>query len=756
MDVTRPLTMLVAVLREAHRHVDGTEVAKKTCDLTVVDRFTMFPSTTVAQVSDPGGQGGVVTGVATALDVVRLDGGGDEHTVVATGVSPAVFEPDVGEYVVSGTWLGRVVEVSIDVDVLLADGSVFRVTKAGDKQLRVVSSHHQKNDFCPGDHVATDASVFKASRWIKGHRKPSRGEGTVAKVEMGGVLVYWVASPNIVSAPPPAYHPNPRNLTYFCSGGADHMSFWGVSNSCFFYREPSDDCCRAGRAKKKNNFWVWIKQRRRAGQGPTKLPMAVSNTDNNIHPSGGFMSYFSNQPQNSHLVGGAMHRSPLFNNNDESSPPQADIGNDSVRTEKRIMWTIDEDVRVMSAWIEHSTDSTVGADRAGGHYWGEVVDTYNKTTPPLRRRNQKQCKDRWHKINKWTDLFECAYVKARRVFTSGYNDQMWIDAAHKFYLDDNKDMVPPLGPYVLMEVWKICRDVPKWKTYNEDLKNARKRKSFHLEGDSQEDDKIPNEMPKRPIGQKAAKRAALAANGKLKGSRSSDDDTIYVWAFEDRMDLLRAVIVSATGTPYHDGLFFFDLQLPQSYPVTLPLVKYHSFGLCANPNLYASGTVCLSLLSTFGGNGVELWSPEVSSVLQVVISIQGLVLIAQPYYKETGYEVQVGTPEGRRNEMPYCENTYLVNLHTMLHLIRQPPVGFEAFIRDRFQRRGRHVIRACKTYMQEGCPVGTLDGEALAMEASREQLCSAGFKIALANVVPRLVEAFTGIGAQLGNEFDQK
>ncbi|CAN6338409.1 unnamed protein product [Urochloa humidicola] len=31
-------------------------------------------------------------------------------------------------------------------------------------------------------------------------------------------------------------------------------------------------------------------------------------------------------------------------------------------------------------------------------------------------------------------------------------------------------------------------------------------------------------------------------------------DTIYVRVFEDRMDLLRAVIVGATGTPYHDGL----------------------------------------------------------------------------------------------------------------------------------------------------------------------------------------------------------
>lgn len=107
----------------------------------------------------------------------------------------------------------------------------------------------------------------------------------------------------------------------------------------------------------------------------------------------------------------------------------------------------------MSAWIEHSTDSTCGADKGGGQYWGEVVESYNKTTPPLKKRNLKQCKDRCHKINRWTDLFECAYVKAHRVFTSGYSNQMWIDAAHKFYVDDNKEA--KLGPFVLMEVWKI-------------------------------------------------------------------------------------------------------------------------------------------------------------------------------------------------------------------------------------------------------------------------------------------------------------
>ncbi|KAF8726307.1 hypothetical protein HU200_019767 [Digitaria exilis] len=198
------------------------------------------------------------------------------------------------------------------------------------------------------------------------------------------------------------------------------------------------------------------------------------------------MSYFGNHAQNSHFVGAPIHNSPfsspLCTNNDASSPPSVEClqgnGNGNIRTEKRIMWTIEEEVRVMSAWIEHSTDSSCGADRG--------------------------------------DLFECAYVKARRVFTSGYSDQMWIDAAHNFYVVDNKEA--GLGPYVLMEVWKICRDVPKWKTYNEELRNARKRKSYHLEGDSQEEEAIPDDMPKRPIGQKQAKMVARAANGKNKES----------------------------------------------------------------------------------------------------------------------------------------------------------------------------------------------------------------------------------------------
>lgn len=48
-------------------------------------------------------------------------------------------------------------------------------------------------------------------------------------------------------------------------------------------------------------------------------------------------------------------------------------------------------------------------------------------------------------------------------------------------------------------------------------------------------------------------------------------ETIYVRIYEERMDLMRVALVGAPGTPYHDGLFFFDIFLPPEYPQEPPV-----------------------------------------------------------------------------------------------------------------------------------------------------------------------------------------
>jgi hypothetical protein len=175
----------------------------------------------------------------------------------------------------------------------------------------------------------------------------------------------------------------------------------------------------------------------------------------------------------------------------------------------------------MSAWLKNSTDPINGADRRNEQYWGDVVKTYNMTTPKHRTRNQKQAKDRWHKINKWVDLFHSAWLKARRIYTSGHSDQTWIDKAHKFYEEDNKNL--NLGHFVLTDVWYAVRGETKWISYNSDLKKARQRKSNQTEENPIDiEDENVHDLP-RPMGQKKAKKMALDSKKEGKSRESAID-----------------------------------------------------------------------------------------------------------------------------------------------------------------------------------------------------------------------------------------
>jgi ubiquitin-conjugating enzyme E2 O len=100
---------------------------------------------------------------------------------------------------------------------------------------------------------------------------------------------------------------------------------------------------------------------------------------------------------------------------------------------------------------------------------------------------------------------------------------------------------------------------------------------------------------------------------------------------------------------------------------------YHSGGWRINPNLYEEGEVCLSLLNTWTGSRNEVWDPKSSSILQVLVSLQGLVLNSKPYFNEPGYDKQTGTAEGEKNSLSYNENTFLLNCKTMMYLMRKPP-----------------------------------------------------------------------------------
>ncbi|XP_051144477.1 probable ubiquitin-conjugating enzyme E2 23 [Andrographis paniculata] len=227
-------------------------------------------------------------------------------------------------------------------------------------------------------------------------------------------------------------------------------------------------------------------------------------------------------------------------------------------------------------------------------------------------------------------------------------------------------------------------------------------------------------------------------------------EDIYVRAYEDRMDLLRAVIVGAYGTPYQDGLFFFDFHLPPEYPDVPPSAHYHSGGWRINPNLYEEGKVCLSLLNTWTGRGNEVWDPSTSSILQVLVSLQGLVLNSKPYFNEAGYDKQVGTAEGEKNSLSYNENSFILNCKTMMYLMRRPPKDFEELVAEHFRKRGRYILKACDAYMK-GHLIGSLAKDASVIsDTNNTNTNSVGFKLMLAKIVPKLFTALTEVGAECG------
>lgn len=148
------------------------------------------------------------------------------------------------------------------------------------------------------------------------------------------------------------------------------------------------------------------------------------------------------------------------------------------------------------------------------------------------------------------------------------------------------------------------------------------------------------------------------------------------------------MIRGPADTPYEDGLFLFDVQLGALYPSMPPLFHYVSY--CSdrlNPNLYEDGKVCVSLLGTWAGRGSEVWGPD-STLLQVIVSIQGLILNAQPYFNEAGYERQKGSALGQENSRMYNEMATLKLVQSMTKLIHAPPDVFKKEIYEHFKNRG--------------------------------------------------------------------
>lgn len=211
---------------------------------------------------------------------------------------------------------------------------------------------------------------------------------------------------------------------------------------------------------------------------------------------------------------------------------------------------------------------------------------------------------------------------------------------------------------------------------------------------------VPSQPSKAFLGRLQREYRALA---------SSLPESIVVRAYEDRADLLRSLIIGPENTPYQDAPFVIDWMLDSNFPQSPPIAHFLSWtngNGRVNPNLYEEGKVCLSILGTWSGEQSETWSAARSSLLQAFVSIQGLVLVKEPWFCEPAYDKLRGTEEGIINSRLYSEKAYVLSRGFIRRALEIPLGGLEREIEwlyytngglEKVLRDSKHLIEVSKS-----------------------------------------------------------
>ena len=159
-----------------------------------------------------------------------------------------------------------------------------------------------------------------------------------------------------------------------------------------------------------------------------------------------------------------------------------------------------------------------------------------------------------------------------------------------------------------------------------------------------------------------------------------ENDGIFCSFNEDDLFDVKAMVVGPKDTPYEDGFYFFRLTFPKNYPFAPPKAVFETryntthAKLRFNPNLYANGKVCVSLLGTWSG---PQWEP-CQSLYSILLAFQTL-LVEEPLTNEPGYSKV--TPSQAKKHQTYTAMVAFENYRVaILRMLDHPPEGFEAFI----------------------------------------------------------------------------
>ncbi|KAL8268393.1 hypothetical protein R6Q59_002191 [Mikania micrantha] len=326
----------------------------------------------------------------------------------------------------------------------------------------------------------------------------------------------------------------------------------------------------------------------------------------------------------------------------------------------------------------------------------------------------------------------------------------YIIVAHKRMLEEYKNS--PKGPFSIADVHPFeTKERPKARPL--DLEGVMDRygrfKKFDIVSNHSDHFYSAYKLRVRQQGLEDDWHANLTKEWKVVQEQLPEN--IFVRAYQGSVNLLRAVIIGPKKTPYHDGLFFFDIRFPSKYPKDPPVVHYCFDGLEINPNIHLDGSLFLRLPKRDEAGFLldleRIWVPGTSDMISFLIFLRNL-FNAMPLLND----VLHGHPAsfGALQVLFYNEVAFIKSLKTMMAVMNNPPKNFEDFVVGHFRNRVTDILDAIQAYnegVQVGCHVNGVPTD------DNHGTISPTFKNDLATSIKPLIVAFNKIGANVGARF---
>ncbi|KAL0004983.1 hypothetical protein SO802_012544 [Lithocarpus litseifolius] len=216
---------------------------------------------------------------------------------------------------------------------------------------------------------------------------------------------------------------------------------------------------------------------------------------------------------------------PHLDANGHQSPPEVEMGQSTPpiakksttkRSQRGHNFTIDEDIKLVSAWLNVSLDAVTSTDQKHTTFWDRIWSAFHNDKKFNRSRDSLN--SRWSTIQKETNKFCGCLAQIENRNESGKTEHDKIEDAKTMYKSNNKNA------FQLEHCWRILRNEAKWLIQRENLKVRTRQpatqscstfaSSINLEEDN--DETNFGETLERPIGKKAEKE-------KLQKRKNCDD-----------------------------------------------------------------------------------------------------------------------------------------------------------------------------------------------------------------------------------------